>query len=78
MLAPALTDTFVVNSLDLDSAALRPESFVSFGIGQKGRLHSMFIRLRSLQTVKEESLAFGSVGFMYPGQPIGWLRFQDL
>ena len=64
MLAPALTDTFVVNSLDLDSAALRPESFVSFGIGQKGRLHSMSVRSRSLQFLKDVSFTLGSDGLM--------------
>ncbi len=53
----------VVTNFDFDSDVSKPDAFVSFGNGQKGKLHSMLDRLSSLHIVGAVSLMFGSEGF---------------
>ena len=54
---------FVVNKYDFELDVSSLEAVVSFGNGQKGKLHSMPERLNSLQTVGDVSFTVGSVGF---------------
>ncbi len=42
----------------------RPDKFVSLGIGQSGKLHSIAVRAKSEQTAGEVSLTVGSAGLM--------------
>ena len=52
----------VVSNCDFELVVSSPDAVVSFGNGQKGKLHSMSDRLNSLQIVGAVSLSFGSVG----------------
>ncbi len=54
----------VVSNFDFDIDVSSPDAFVSFGKGQKGRLHSMSERLNSLQTVGAVSFNVGSDGLV--------------
>jgi len=54
----------VVSNFDFDIDVSSPDDFVSFGKGQKGKLHSISERLNSLQTVGAVSFKVGSDGLI--------------
>ena len=53
-----------VRSFEIEMEVSRPDKFVSLGIGQRGKLHSIWVRAKSEQTVGEVSFTVGSVGLM--------------
>jgi hypothetical protein len=53
-----------VKSFEIEMEVSRPDKFVSLGIGQRGKLHSIWVRAKSEQTVGEVSFTVGSVGLM--------------
>jgi hypothetical protein len=53
-----------VRSFEIEMEVSRPDAIVSVGIGQRGKLHSIWVRAKSEQTVGEVSFTVGSVGLM--------------
>ncbi len=53
-----------VRSFEIEMAVSRPDAIVSLGIGQRGKLHSIWVRAKSEQTAGEVSLTVGSAGLM--------------
>ena len=68
---PTLMDRFEVKISDFESTVLSPDLRVSFGGGQKGKLHSVTLRANSLQTLVLELDS-------NPGHATGWLTCHKL
>jgi len=63
--------TFDEISLDFESEVISPEAVVSFGNGQKGKLHSMSDKVKFGQVADLVSFKVSSLGLTYSGHPIG-------